>query len=156
MNDNLIYVTRALIAFTQKHVQVKRPYPYHVFFILGNEFCERFAYYGMRGWFIVYNCILKNLSFVSISAQIAVAFNCVVKCGVQRFQSSTCLTGSCYQRMLRLPYITRLLPYATFRHYLVQCLLMAIQGGSSKFKHYTDLISIGVNDVIMYSPQILP
>ena len=24
-------------------------FPYSVFFIVGNEFCERFSYYGMRG-----------------------------------------------------------------------------------------------------------
>ena len=27
----------------------KGKYPKSVFFILGNEFCERFSYYGMRG-----------------------------------------------------------------------------------------------------------
>lgn len=26
----------------------KMPYPKRVFFIIGNEFCERFNYYGMR------------------------------------------------------------------------------------------------------------
>lgn len=25
------------------------PYPKRVFFIIGNEFCERFNYYGMKG-----------------------------------------------------------------------------------------------------------
>jgi len=27
----------------------KLPYPKQVFFIIGNEFCERFSYYGMKG-----------------------------------------------------------------------------------------------------------
>ena len=30
------------------------PYPYYVFFILGNEFCERYAYYGMRAILVIY------------------------------------------------------------------------------------------------------
>ncbi|CAG5110947.1 Oidioi.mRNA.OKI2018_I69.chr2.g5294.t1.cds [Oikopleura dioica] len=30
------------------------PYPYHVFFIIGNEFCERYAYYGMRSILIIF------------------------------------------------------------------------------------------------------
>lgn len=25
------------------------PYPKHIFFIIGNEFCERFCYFGMKG-----------------------------------------------------------------------------------------------------------
>ena len=29
----------------------KLPYPKQVFFIVGNEFCERFSYYGMKGTF---------------------------------------------------------------------------------------------------------
>ena len=29
-------------------------YPYYVFFILGNEFCERYAYYGMRSILTIY------------------------------------------------------------------------------------------------------
>ena len=30
------------------------PYPYYVFFILGNEFCERYAYYGMRSILVLF------------------------------------------------------------------------------------------------------
>ena len=30
------------------------PYPYYVFFILGNEFCERYAYYGMRSILVIF------------------------------------------------------------------------------------------------------
>lgn len=33
----------------QKFVSGKTTYPRGVFFIVGNEFCERFSYYGMRG-----------------------------------------------------------------------------------------------------------
>lgn len=33
-----------------KHAQLKTiPYPKHVLFIIANEFCERFNFYGMRG-----------------------------------------------------------------------------------------------------------
>lgn len=32
----------------------KRPYPKRVFFILGNEFCERYCYYGMRTILVLY------------------------------------------------------------------------------------------------------
>lgn len=31
---------------------IKYPYPMRVFLIIGNEFCERFTYYGMVGRFI--------------------------------------------------------------------------------------------------------
>ena len=27
----------------------KLPYPKQIYFIVGNEFCERFSYYGMKG-----------------------------------------------------------------------------------------------------------
>ena len=33
------------------------PYPYYVFFILGNEFCERYAFYGMYSLFLVMNSV---------------------------------------------------------------------------------------------------
>ena len=29
-------------------------YPYYIFFILGNEFCERYAYYGMRSILVIF------------------------------------------------------------------------------------------------------
>lgn len=32
----------------------KKPYPKSVFFIVGNEFCERFSYYGMRAILVFY------------------------------------------------------------------------------------------------------
>ncbi|XP_039274283.2 solute carrier family 15 member 1-like [Styela clava] len=32
----------------------EKPYPKHVFFILGNEFCERYSYYGMRTILVLY------------------------------------------------------------------------------------------------------
>lgn len=32
----------------------KSPYPKSVFFIIGNEFCERFSYYGMRAILVLY------------------------------------------------------------------------------------------------------
>lgn len=32
----------------------KKPFPKPVFFILGNEFCERFCYYGMRAVLTLY------------------------------------------------------------------------------------------------------
>ena len=37
-----------------------RAFPFSVFFIVGNEFCERFCFYGMRGkWSTVVNQKLK-------------------------------------------------------------------------------------------------
>ena len=38
----------------------KRPFPWYVVCFLGNEFCERFAYYGMRAILIIY---LSSLGF---------------------------------------------------------------------------------------------
>lgn len=32
-------------------VTSQEPYPWHIIFILGNEFCERFSYYGMKSEF---------------------------------------------------------------------------------------------------------
>merc|ERR1712241_1442921 len=32
----------------------KRPYPKSLFFIIGNEFCERFSYYGMKAILVLY------------------------------------------------------------------------------------------------------
>ena len=34
-------------------------YPKHVFFILGNEFCERFSFYGMKGKLFFQKKLLK-------------------------------------------------------------------------------------------------
>ena len=38
-------------------LEKETPYPYYVFYVLGNEFCERYAYYGMRSILVIY---LKN------------------------------------------------------------------------------------------------
>ncbi|GIY81677.1 peptide transporter family 1 [Caerostris extrusa] len=38
----------------QEENQEKEKYPKAVFFILGNEFCERFCYYGMRTILTIY------------------------------------------------------------------------------------------------------
>ena len=32
----------------------KLPYPKSLFFIIGNEFCERFSYYGMKAILVLY------------------------------------------------------------------------------------------------------
>ena len=44
---------------TPERLQLEKetPYPYYVFYVLGNEFCERYAYYGMRSILVIY---LKN------------------------------------------------------------------------------------------------
>lgn len=39
----------------------KKPYPKSVFFIVGNEFCERFSYYGMRAILVLY--LTNSLQF---------------------------------------------------------------------------------------------
>lgn len=41
--------------------ETEEKYPYYVFFILGNEFCERYAYYGMRSILVIYLVSYKNL-----------------------------------------------------------------------------------------------
>lgn len=37
------------ISNIESHQPSKIPYPKRVFFIIGNEFCERFNFYGMKG-----------------------------------------------------------------------------------------------------------
>ena len=41
------------------------PYPYYVFFILGNEFCERYAYYGMRSILVIFLVGFSALNLLS-------------------------------------------------------------------------------------------
>jgi len=41
--------------------ETEEKYPYYVFFILGNEFCERYAYYGMRSILVIYLVSYTNL-----------------------------------------------------------------------------------------------
>ena len=41
--------------------QQKLPYPKSVFFIVGNEFCERFSYYGMKSILSIY--LKRKLKF---------------------------------------------------------------------------------------------
>ena len=43
----------------------KLRYPYSVFFIVGNEFCERFSYYGMKSILSLY--LKKKLKFSEVS-----------------------------------------------------------------------------------------
>ena len=40
----------------QPNLQMEKdtPYPYYVFFILGNEFCERYAFYGMHAILVIF------------------------------------------------------------------------------------------------------
>ena len=38
----------------REKMEKETPYPYYVFYILGNEFCERYAYYGMRSILIIF------------------------------------------------------------------------------------------------------
>jgi hypothetical protein len=45
---------------------VDTPYPYHVFFIIGNEFCERYAYYGMRSILIIFLTYFLGFSKVRL------------------------------------------------------------------------------------------
>lgn len=44
--------------FISKQKPPQRPYPKKVFFIIGNEFCERFSYYGLRTILVLY---LRNV-----------------------------------------------------------------------------------------------
>jgi dipeptide/tripeptide permease len=47
-----------------------RSYPRSVFFMLGNEFCERFSFYGMRAILIVYFISEHSMSERSSSSRI--------------------------------------------------------------------------------------
>lgn len=46
-----------------------RPYPKHVFFIVANEFCERFSYYGLRTVLVLY--LKSALGFTDSKATIS-------------------------------------------------------------------------------------
>ncbi|XP_063979050.1 peptide transporter family 1-like isoform X3 [Diachasmimorpha longicaudata] len=52
---NVVSLERATIVWPEKNMKLK--YPKSVFFIVSNEFCERFSYYGMRTILALY---LKN------------------------------------------------------------------------------------------------
>lgn len=45
-----------------KSVKNVSRYPKAVFFILGNEFCERFSFYGMRALLVLYLIIEHQMS----------------------------------------------------------------------------------------------
>lgn len=45
----------------EEQPQKKLPYPFSVFFIVGNEFCERFSYYGMKSILSLY--LKKKLKY---------------------------------------------------------------------------------------------
>lgn len=46
----------------------KFPYPKRVFFIIGNEFCERFNYYGMKGTLLSYvNHSKRDISLILLN-----------------------------------------------------------------------------------------
>lgn len=55
-----------LIERPNKTKSTLKGYPYSVFFILSNEFCERFSYYGMRAILVLY--LTKYLSFSASQA----------------------------------------------------------------------------------------
>jgi len=61
----------------QKVIKEKEKYPYGVFYILGNEFCERFSYYGMRAILVIY--LVEWLQF-SDSTATAVYHSFVMTC----------------------------------------------------------------------------
>ena len=46
----------------------KLKYPYSVFFIVGNEFCERFSYYGMKSILSLY--LKKKLKYTEVNQYI--------------------------------------------------------------------------------------
>lgn len=57
--DDLIFFYFITDVITSKEVdaegqEVKQKYPYSIFFIISNEFCERFNYYGMRTILAIY------------------------------------------------------------------------------------------------------
>lgn len=50
------------------------PYPYYVFFILGNEFCERYAYYGMRSILVIFLVSLLSTTVWSSTSKFTSIF----------------------------------------------------------------------------------
>ena len=41
-------------------------YPYYIFFILGNEFCERYAYYGMRSILVIFLVKISTKNLINL------------------------------------------------------------------------------------------
>eukprot|EP00092_Neocalanus_flemingeri_P040536 GFUD01044142.1.p1 GENE.GFUD01044142.1~~GFUD01044142.1.p1 ORF type:complete len:713 (-),score=206.77 GFUD01044142.1:312-2450(-) len=56
------------VAATDRGEEQKLPYPKSVFFIVGNEFCERFSYYGMKAILSIY--LKKKLHFTEDKATV--------------------------------------------------------------------------------------
>eukprot|EP00092_Neocalanus_flemingeri_P014567 GFUD01015716.1.p1 GENE.GFUD01015716.1~~GFUD01015716.1.p1 ORF type:complete len:713 (-),score=205.96 GFUD01015716.1:302-2440(-) len=56
------------VAATERGEEQKLPYPKSVFFIVGNEFCERFSYYGMKAILSIY--LKKKLHFTEDKATV--------------------------------------------------------------------------------------
>eukprot|EP00092_Neocalanus_flemingeri_P014568 GFUD01015717.1.p1 GENE.GFUD01015717.1~~GFUD01015717.1.p1 ORF type:complete len:713 (-),score=202.42 GFUD01015717.1:316-2454(-) len=56
------------VAATEGGEEQKLPYPKSVFFIVGNEFCERFSYYGMKAILSIY--LKKKLHFTEDKATV--------------------------------------------------------------------------------------
>ena len=55
MMEDDVYATEVDEATNEDNsVKEKIPYPKHVFFILGNEFCERYSFYGMKSLLTLY------------------------------------------------------------------------------------------------------
>ena len=64
--------------------ETEEKYPYYVFFILGNEFCERYAYYGMRSILVIYLVSYTNLQGPTDRQPEL----------IQNFRTLSCLDGS--------------------------------------------------------------
>eukprot|EP00092_Neocalanus_flemingeri_P064379 GFUD01078125.1.p1 GENE.GFUD01078125.1~~GFUD01078125.1.p1 ORF type:complete len:713 (-),score=207.39 GFUD01078125.1:317-2455(-) len=56
------------VAATGREEEQQLPYPKSVFFIVGNEFCERFSYYGMKAILSIY--LKKKLHFTEDKATV--------------------------------------------------------------------------------------
>eukprot|EP00092_Neocalanus_flemingeri_P007656 GFUD01008266.1.p1 GENE.GFUD01008266.1~~GFUD01008266.1.p1 ORF type:complete len:713 (-),score=214.65 GFUD01008266.1:317-2455(-) len=56
------------VAATDRGEEQQLPYPKSVFFIVGNEFCERFSYYGMKAILSIY--LKKKLHFTEDKATV--------------------------------------------------------------------------------------
>lgn len=54
-----------------------RDYPPAVFFMLGNEFCERFSFYGMRAILTIYVIIEHHFSERFVEKQLNFFYLCV-------------------------------------------------------------------------------
>lgn len=58
-----------LITNSNKFIPQKLKYPTSVFFIIVNEFCERFSYYGMK------SKLFRKVVYIQLNVKFTIVFN---------------------------------------------------------------------------------